>query len=112
MIKDLTKGEIRKIAIQLLTFRNCEVWPQNNVRAVKGRSFVGRKGVPDIIGFHKKTGIMVMCEVKTVTDKLSGDQINLMATATDAGCIVAVATQSKSGNVVLIDFKEYLTQNN
>jgi hypothetical protein len=105
---ELTKGQIRKIALQLLNFRNCEVWPQNNVRAVKGRSFIGRKGVPDIIGFHRKTGVAVYVDVKTVNDKLSSDQIELMTAATNAGCIVAVATESKSGNVVLVDFKDYL----
>ena len=78
------------MAIKELTYRNCIVWINNNL-AVRGRKFIGRKGVSDIIGFHGKTGVSVWCEVKTKNDRLSADQIAFMNEAKDAGCIVLLA---------------------
>lgn len=104
-LKILTKGEIRKVAIQILTTeRNCDVWPQNNVRAVRGRSFVGRKGISDILGISP-VGLFVGCEIKTVSDRLSSDQIVWLMELKRRGGIALIATQDEYGKAILTEFK-------
>ena len=79
----LTKGFIRESAIKELTWRGHDVWPQNNL-AVRGRKFIGRKGVPDVIGFTR-SGLFIACEIKTVNDYLSDEQIEFMNNVKKAG---------------------------
>lgn len=87
----MTANEITKLALKELDKRECEVWRQNNIR-VKGRIFTGRKGLTDIQGFHRNTGLAVYCEVKAGKDCLSDDQICFLNKAQRAGCICLVAT--------------------
>src|SRR5687767_11995813 len=103
----LDKAHIRKTALQILEVRGFKCWPQNNVRAVKGRSFVGKKGVSDIIGWQNKTGLTCFTEVKTVNDKLSKEQIELLSSLHQSGGIALIATQDQAGGVILIPFVEY-----
>lgn len=84
------------------------MWPQNNVRAVKGRTFVGRKGVMDIIGFHNHTGVFIGCEVKAKGDKLSDEQKALLFSVSLAGGQALIATEDKNGGVTLIEYMEYI----
>lgn len=108
----LTKGEIRKIAITMLKYRGCDVWPQNNARVTRGRTFVGRKGVPDIIGWSRQA-VFTAAEVKTVTDKLSDDQKQFLGELERAGGIALIAHQDASGAVQLTPYGAYcLTQLN
>lgn len=72
-IKPLSKSHIRASAITELTWRGHTVWRQNNI-AVRGRTFIGRLGVSDVIGITKD-GRWVACEIKTLSDRLSDDQI-------------------------------------
>lgn len=102
MPKDLTAGQITKIAMNLLELQGCLVWRSNNL-PVPGRKFTGLRGVPDICGFHTRTGLAVYCEVKTINDRFSEYQINFMNRAKKAGCHVLIATEEKN-NIVL---KEY-----
>jgi hypothetical protein len=97
--KILTKGEIRASAIKELTIRKCVVWPQNNL-AVKGRKFIGRKGVSDILGITP-AGLFLAVEVKTVNDFLSDDQINFLNDITRSGGLAYIACQSATGAVEL-----------
>lgn len=91
----------------MLESRGCECWVQHNVRTVKGRTFKGKRGVPDILGFHRKTGHMVLAEVKTWNDVLSDQQALLLLTAANAGCITLIAHEDEKGNVVLTEFLKY-----
>lgn len=91
-MKVLSKGEITKSALTELKLRGANVWQQNNL-AVRGRKFIGRKGVPDIIGFVNKTGLFVACEVKTIDDVFSDDQIVFMNEIKKAGGTALIATQ-------------------
>lgn len=83
----LTKG-----AIQLLTFKGFEVWRNNNA-AVYDRKIGGfrrnstKLGVPDIIGFQKKTGRAIYVEIKTGSDRLSDEQRAFLINALENGCI-------------------------
>jgi hypothetical protein len=103
-IKELTKAHIRASAIKELTWRGYNVWIQNNI-AVKGRKFIGRKGVPDIIGITKD-GRWVVAEVKTLNDTLSPDQITFLNDIKKAGGEAYIACQE--GNQVVL--KEWIIQ--
>lgn len=89
-MKDLTAGQITRDALLELERRNCYVWRNNNL-SVPGRKFTGLKGVPDIVGFQKLSGVAVYCEVKTINDKFSDFQRNFMIRAKTAGCLCLVA---------------------
>jgi hypothetical protein len=101
-MKELTAGQITKAALMILESRQCFVWRSNNL-PVPGRKFTGLKGVPDICGFHKRTGVAVYCEVKTVNDRFSEHQINFMDRAKMAGCHCLIATEI-DGKIVLTDW--------
>lgn len=98
-MKELTASQITATAIKILESRFCFVWRQNNL-AVRGRTFTGLKGVPDIIGYQKHTGVSVFCEVKTKTDKMSEHQIDFMTKAKTSGCHCLIATD-ENGQVIL-----------
>lgn len=91
-IKLLTKGEITKSALTELKLRGVNAWMQNNL-AVRGRKFIGRKGVSDIMGFHSRTGLIVACEVKTINDTFSDEQKEFLTEVKNAGGIALIATQ-------------------
>jgi hypothetical protein len=106
--KVLAKSEIRAQALRILQLGGWNCWPQNNVRAVPGRKFVGRLGLPDIIGFNKFTGLFMVCEVKTVNDKLSDDQILFLTEVTNAHGLALIAHQDRNGSVLLTEFKDWI----
>jgi hypothetical protein len=101
----LTKATIRESAIKELTWRGHNVWINNNL-AVRGRKFIGRLGVADIIGISG-IGSFVACEVKTHNDRLSTDQIKFLNDVKTAGGIALIAHQV--GNRV--ELKEWEIQN-
>jgi hypothetical protein len=80
----MNSNELTKWAIMMLEKDGCTVWRNNNL-AVRGRKFIGRKGVPDIIGYDQY-GKSVWCEVKAGQDKLSVEQVEFMDEASKAGC--------------------------
>ena len=102
--RELTKGEITRAAMAMLEQRNIDCWQQNNL-AVKGRKFIGRKGLPDILGYHKLTGCFVGCEVKTKNDYLMSGQKVFLSLLSVAGGIALVAKQGEHGNVIIETFK-------
>lgn len=100
--KVLDKGTIRKQAIIELSLRGCKVWVQNNI-AVKGRKFIGERGIGDVSGYVKQTGIRVECEIKAIGDTLSAEQIHFLTELKKAGGIALIATQ-EANQVVIKDF--------
>lgn len=104
-IKELSKATIRASAIKELTWRGYDVWRQNNI-AVRGRTFIGRLGVSDVIGFtNKSQGCrFVACEIKTINDRLSKEQIKFLTDVLSSGGVSLIAKQSNKGNVELIEF--------
>lgn len=104
-MKELTASQITSAAIKILETRFCFVWRQNNL-AVRGRTFTGLKGVPDIIGYQKHTGVSVFCEVKTKTDKVSQYQIDFMNKAKTSGCHCLIATDV-DGQVILKEWTNH-----
>jgi hypothetical protein len=100
----MTTSEITKRALKELDLRGVEAWRNNNL-AVRGRTFVGRKGVPDIIGFNRNTGVFVLCEVKNLGDTMKEDQIKLFNEAYRAGCITIIATLDEKKQFILKAYK-------
>lgn len=90
-IKPLTKAHIRASAIKELTWRGHTVWINNNL-AVRKRKFIGRLGVSDVIGITKD-GKWVACEIKTINDRLSIDQIKFLNDVKKAGGLAYLAVQ-------------------
>lgn len=85
-------NKLTKAAIQLLTFRGFIVWRNNNVavydRKIGGfRSNSTKLGVPDIIGYQRKTGRAIYVEIKTGKDRLTDEQRAFLIEALKNGCI-------------------------
>jgi hypothetical protein len=102
-IKELSKAHIRASAIKELTWRGHDVWRQNNI-AVRGRTFIGRLGVSDVIGITKD-GRWIACEVKTIGDRLSDDQIKFLNEVKKAGGLAYIACQSSTGQVEIKEWE-------
>lgn len=94
----LTKAHIRASAITELAYRGYNVWRNNNI-AVRGRTFIGRLGVSDLIGITKD-GRWVACEIKTLSDRLSKDQIDFLNDIKNAGGEAFIATQEGTRVVI------------
>lgn len=101
-IKELSKATIRASAIKELEWRGHAIWIQNNL-AVKGRKFIGRRGQSDLVGFTKY-GQFLACEIKTLNDRLSNDQIIFLNDVKKAGGIAYLAVQ-EGNNVVLKEWE-------
>jgi len=100
----MTANELTKEAIQTLNKNGCFVWRNNNL-AVRGRTFIGLKGVPDVVGFHTKSGVAVYCEIKAIGDKLSSYQISFLNLAKTANCFCYIATE-ENGKLTLKEYEQ------
>lgn len=100
----LTAAEITESALIQLKYRGWECWRQNQI-PVRGRNFIGKEGLSDIIGFHKFTGLMLMCEVKTQKDILSANQKALLTQLKLAGGIALLALDDKKGGVIISEYQ-------
>ncbi len=74
---------LTKQALRVLDLKGYEVWRQNNAavydtKIEKFRANSSTPGIVDIIGYQRKTGIFVACEIKAGKDRLSQDQINFL----------------------------------
>ncbi len=103
--KEFTKSQIRESALKELEWRGIDAWRQNNI-ALRRRTFIGRYGVSDIMGFCKKTGRICAVEVKTFGDRLSDDQIKFLNDVKNAGGLAYLAVQT--GNQV--ELREWVIQ--
>jgi hypothetical protein len=84
-------NDLTKETLKALTLKGFHVWRQNNVGVYDAkikayRANSATKGIPDIIGFHKRTGKFVCAEIKVGKDKMSDDQIAFMTAADSANC--------------------------
>lgn len=108
--KVLSASELTTSALKEMSYRNMIVWRNNNVRAVPGRTFTGKKGVPDIIGYGKFSGAFIAAEVKAGKDKLSKDQIDFLLELNKHGGI-ALVVYEKNGQCAFTDILDYLKLN-
>jgi hypothetical protein len=86
-----------------LMMRGYYVWRQNN-HATRGRRFIGMAGLPDIIGYCRRSGRAVYCEVKTQGDRLSDEQITFLTHAYRCGCFAYIAMIDTEGNPQIMQF--------
>jgi hypothetical protein len=100
-----TASELTKMMIDYLGGRGMEVWRNNNL-AVKGRSFIGRKGVPDIIGYDRKHGQFVGCEIKKLGDRISPEQFTFLTQLGLAGGASMLCSQTSDETIKLEIFKD------
>jgi len=106
----LTTSQITRIAKLQLAAMGFYCWRHNQV-AVRGRKFVGEPGCSDILGYHRKTGQFLACEVKGPGDSLSDDQEEFLLKVADAGGKAVVACEGDGGNAELVEIRKYLEIN-
>lgn len=83
---------LTKSVLDYMTMQGFKVWRQNNIAAFDAkiksyRKFTGLKGVADVIGYCKSTGVFVAVEVKAGKDTLSPEQKIFLADSKNAGCM-------------------------
>jgi VRR-NUC domain len=100
-----TAAELTKMMIDYLKDRGNDVWRNNNL-AVKGRTFIGRKGVPDIIGFSKKYGQFIACEVKAIGDRPSVYQMEFLTNLGMCGGIAMICQQVRDESIIVKIFNK------
>ena len=92
-----TANELTKALVKWLNLNGWVVWRQNNAaiydkkREVYRKNSVGRKGVPDIVGYRKRDGVATFVEVKVGKDRLSDEQRYFIDQAKRSGCVAIVA---------------------
>lgn len=74
--KKVTANALTKQTIKILSLHGFNVWRQNNGGVYDPTKKAFRRnsstpGVPDVIGYDKKTGVFVCAEIKAGKDKLS-----------------------------------------
>lgn len=97
--------------IQLLTLHGFRAWRQNNAAIYDPTRQVFRansaeKGISDILGYHRRSGLFCAVEVKTGSDKLSPEQAEFLAGIRLAG---GFACEGRSLAQVEAELKDYLT---
>lgn len=100
-----TASELTKMMIDYLNSKGMEVWRNNNL-AVKGRAFIGRKGVPDIIGYDRKHGQFVGCEIKKLGDRISPEQFSFLTHLGMTGGASMLCSQISNETIILEIFKD------
>ena len=81
-----TTSQLTEHAILIANLNGCEVWRQNN-HATRGRKFIGREGLSDVVGICKRSGIWIALEIKGPGDKLSEAQVKFLKMVNDSGGI-------------------------
>lgn len=90
-MKELSASEITELVLKKAS-PEVELWRQNNI-SVKGRSFIGKKGIGDITGFHRYTGKRIEIEIKKAGDYLSEDQFNFLQSIHESNAFSYIVTQ-------------------
>jgi len=76
-------NQITKNLLLVLNSIGFYAWRQNNAAVYDAkfggfRSNSAKKGISDVIGFHKHSGKFIACEIKTGKDKLSVHQTEFL----------------------------------
>jgi hypothetical protein len=111
--RELSASEITAYALKVLDQEGIEAWRQNNARTVRGRTFKGRKGVPDILGYVRSgpdAAKLVVVEVKKIGDTVKPDQIEFLNKVTSSGAFGFIARQ-QDGEIVIEEWKVYKQAN-
>ncbi len=106
----LSASNLTKMMLDFLKDGGNEVWRNNNL-AVRGRAFIGRKGVPDIIGYSKKYGHFVCCEIKAIGDRMSADQMVFLEELSMAGGTAMLCQQVRDETIQVKIYKDGENEN-
>ena len=101
----ISASDLTKMMMDYLKDNGNEVWRNNNL-AVRGRAFIGKKGVPDIIGYSKKYGHFVCCEIKAIADRLSTDQMLFLDEVGNAGGTAMICQQLRDESIRVQFYKD------
>lgn len=99
VIPGTSANDLTKQTLKILDLKGWFVWRQNNggvydpVKKIF-RSNSSTPGISDIIGFHKKTGQFLACEIKVGKDKLSAAQEMFLNSVRKAGGVALVVRTS------------------
>ena len=105
-MKTRTESDIVKECMAVLAADNIFHWRQNN-NAVKGRAFIGLKGVPDILCLIKN-GKLMGVEVKTLIGKQSPEQIEFERNCEKRGAIYLLVRSAHELENILNDMGDLL----
>ena len=92
----ISANALTKHALKILDLSGYHVWRQNNGAVYDEKKKCFRKnssthGISDIIGFNRKTGQFIACEIKVGKDKLSPEQEVFLNSVKRSGGIALVA---------------------
>ncbi len=89
-VKKENTNALTKEAIRVFSMCGFEAWRQNNggvydtkIKAFRANS--STPGISDILGYHKRTGMILAAEIKTGRDKLSEYQQRFLEGIVRAG---------------------------
>lgn len=99
VLKSSSANVLTKHTLRVLNMKGYHAWRQNNGAvydpALKQfRRNSSTPGIPDVLGFHSKTGRFVCAEIKAGKDRLSKEQKAFMFAAAAAGCMTFVIKTS------------------
>lgn len=106
-IPPIKTNALTKEALRILNLKGFRVWRQNNtgVWDEKIQSYRASEnnlhGVSDIIGYHKRTGQFIACEIKAGKDILSQAQKIFLADVANSGGVALVVRTTE-------DLEEFL----
>lgn len=88
----ISANALTKNSLRVLSLKGYHVWRQNNggvfdPKLKRFRANSSTPGISDIIGFHKKTGRFIACEIKAGKDRLSDEQKEFLKNVNNAGGI-------------------------
>jgi hypothetical protein len=95
VLKPISANALTKAAIHYFSAKGFECWRQNSAGLYDPtkkvfRSNSTKKGISDIIGFHKHTSQFLACEIKIGKDKLRPEQTEFLRQVEKAGGVALV----------------------
>ena len=108
MPKITNANELTAYAVKVFRKAGYFCWRENTtgIYDPKAKAFRsnpgGMKGISDVIGFHRKTGQFLACEIKVGADRLSAEQETFLLEVRNAGGLALVVKHGR-------DLDPYLT---
>lgn len=92
-------NSLKKSILKVLNLCGYKAWRQNNGAVYDAKKKVFRRnssfaGVPDVIGFCKRTGVFIAVEIKAGKDRLSDAQEDFLNEASASGCLTFIISSS------------------
>lgn len=107
-----TANVLTKAVIAYMALKGWKCWRNNNGAVFDPKAQAFRKnphtllGVPDVLGYCRKTGRFAAVEVKAGKDKLSAHQTHFLSEVRHAGCF---ACEAREIGQFMAEFDKYLS---